>query len=102
MKKVVIIAQNEAKAKEGEKFFQGLVTRKAYPGGKSFSRHFDGVVIYLTAPNEINFIKDILVKYAEAPIKAFLGKEAYADAANYKAKAFTEADIGSLRGYLND
>jgi hypothetical protein len=100
VKKIVIIAQNEAKAKEAEAFFPGIYVRKAYPGGKSFARHFDAVVIYLHEAKEINFIKDILIKYQEAPIKAFLGKETFAEAATYKAKAFTEGEAGALLEYF--
>jgi hypothetical protein len=59
-----------------------------YPGGKTFSRHFDAIVVYLAANSEINFIKDIITKYNDAPIKAFLGKELYGEAGNHKARAF--------------
>lgn len=90
MNKIVIIAQNEAKAKEAETHFHGFVVKRVFPGAKSFSRHFDAIVIYLHEDKEINFIKDIITKYQEAPIKVFLGKESFADANTYKAKAFTD------------
>jgi len=60
------------------------------------------VVIYLQAPQEINFIKDILTKYADAPIKVFLGKDTFADAATYKGKAFKESEIESCKAYMKD
>jgi hypothetical protein len=66
----------------------GFIVRKVYPGGKSLSRKFDAVVVYLAANSEINFIKDILTKYNDAPIKVFLGKETYPEAGHYKAKAY--------------
>lgn len=62
--------------------------------------HFDAVVVYLHEDNELNFIKDTLTKYEGAPIKAFLGKTAFGDAAGHKAKAFTEDQVGSLVEFL--
>lgn len=100
MNKIVIIAQNEAKAKEAEAHFHGLHVKKVFPGAKSFSRHFDAVVIYLHDVKEINFIKDILTKYQDAPIKAFLGKEEFGEAHTYKAKAFAEGHVATLVEHL--
>jgi EF-hand domain len=100
MKKIVIIAQNEEKVKAAEALVTGLVVRRVFPGAKSFSTHFDAVVVYLQSANELNFIKDILTKYQEAPVKAFLGKELFAEAANYKAKAFTEDQAPQMVEFL--
>lgn len=58
-----------------------------------FSRHFDSVVVYLHKATEINFIKDLLTQYQDAPIKAFLGKEHSEDAAQYKAKSYLEGEV---------
>jgi hypothetical protein len=55
----------------------------------------------LQEAKEINFIKDILTKYQDAPVKAFLGKEPFAEAHTYKAKAFTDAQVGTLIEHLN-
>lgn len=102
MKKIVVVAQNESKAKEAELLLPGYIIRKVFPGGKTLSRHFDAVVIYLAANSEINFIKDILTKYTDAPIKAFLTKEAFADAANHKAKGFKVGEQDQLVAHLKD
>ena len=51
---------------------------------------------------EINFIKDILTKYENAPVKAFFGKESYADASAHKAKSFTEGQAAELQEYLKN
>ena len=58
MKKVLIIAQNEAKANDAASHFSDLTVRKVFPGVKRFPRHFDAVVIYFNEANEVNFIKD--------------------------------------------
>lgn len=63
--------------------------RQVYPGVKRFPRHFDVVVIYHNEASDINFIKDDIHRYQDAPIKAFFGKSAYGQAADYHAKAFT-------------
>jgi hypothetical protein len=49
------------------------------------------VVVYHTSTTEVNFIKDEIQRYSEAPIKIFVSKPgvaAYADAGSHKAKAF--------------
>ncbi len=63
MNKVIVIAQNEAKAKEAEALLSGLIVKKVFPGAKTFSRHFDAVIVFLHEAKELNFIKDILTKY---------------------------------------
>jgi glutaredoxin 2 len=88
MKSLVVIAQNEAKAKEGEKLLEGFQVKKAYPGAKFFPRHFDAVIVFTHEAKEINFIKDILTRYSDAPIKAFFGKTDVAESSNYKAKSY--------------
>jgi hypothetical protein len=47
MKKILIIAQTDAKGKEAAAHFSNIHTKVVYPGTTNFSRHFDGVVIYL-------------------------------------------------------
>ena len=59
--------------------------RKVYPGVKRFPRHFDVVVVYHNDANEVNFVKDELERYKDAPIKAFIGKETYGQASQYHA-----------------
>ena len=92
MKKILLLAQNEAKATDGEKLLGGFTIKKVYPGAKRFPRHFDAVVIYHNEANEINFIKDTIQRYSDTPIKIFLGKTPYADAASYNAKAFNHGE----------
>jgi hypothetical protein len=61
MKKVLIVAQSDAKSKAAEAMFAGkALFRRVYPGADKFSRNFDAVIIYLQDTNEINFIKDLL------------------------------------------
>jgi len=74
MKKVLIIAQNEVKADEAAAHFNGLTVRKVFPGVKRFPRHFDAVVIYHQELKDINFMKDEIHRYQDAPIKVYLGK----------------------------
>jgi len=77
MKKIVLVAQNEAKATEGAALFTGLTVRKVFPGTKRFPRHFDAVVVYHNEPSETNLFKDEIEKFSDAPVKAFLGKTAH-------------------------
>lgn len=77
-------------------------TQKVFPGAKSFPRHFDAVVIYYEDPKEINFMKDIITKYQDAPIKIFLGNDKYADAKNYKAESFTLAEKDQSAAYIKN
>lgn len=67
-----------------------------YPGASKFSRNFDAVIIYLQEANEFNFIKDLLTQYKEAPVKAFIGKDLFGDAASFKAKAYTVGQADAL------
>jgi hypothetical protein len=101
MKKVLIIAQNEAKANDAAAHFNGLTVRKVFPGTKRFPRHFDAVVVYHTDVNEINFIKDEIHRYSDAPIKAYLGKTLYDQAAGQHCTAFTEDQVANLLENLN-
>ena len=105
--KILIIAHNEAKALDAEKSLLSiddkLKIKKVYLGAKSVPRHFEAVVIYHTSPAEINFIKDEIQRYGEAPIKAYLAKAAapvYGDAAAHKAKAFAGEKIGEMVAWL--
>jgi hypothetical protein len=93
--KVLVIAHNEAKANSAENLITSVdpafKVKKVYLGAKSVPRHFEAVVIYHTSPKEINFMKDEIQRYGEAPIKAYLGQSGpiYAEAAEHKANAFT-------------
>lgn len=89
MKKILLIAQSETKAVDAAKNFPNLKVKKVYPGVKRFPRHFDAVVIYHNEVSDVNFMKDQVQRYADAPIKAFIGKVPYPQASDYKAKAFT-------------
>lgn len=102
MKKILLIAQSEAKATDAEKNFPGLKVKKVYPGSKRLSRHFEAVVIYHNEVNDVNFMKDQVQRYADAPIKAFIGKVPYPQAGDYKAKAFTHEQLADLIQYLNN
>ncbi len=66
------------------------------------TRHFEAVVIYHTQTNEVNFIKDEIQRYSEAPIKVFLSKSniAYGDAGSHKAKAFGSNQVVDLVAHL--
>lgn len=101
MKKILVIAQSEAKAAEAVKLFAGRTAKAVTPGAKRYPRHFEAVVIYHQDPNDVKFMKDLIQRYAEAPIKAFLGKEAFSAAADYKAKAFTVANAADLLASLD-
>jgi hypothetical protein len=93
--KLLVIAQSEAKAAEGEKLLKdlepSLTIKKVYLQAKRIPRHFEAVVVYHTSTSEVNFIKDEIQRYSEAPIKVFVSKPgvaAYADAGSHRAKAF--------------
>jgi hypothetical protein len=106
LKKILIIAHTEAKANDAAalvaKVDPSLKVKTVYAGAKRVSRHFDAVVIYHDQVKEINFIKDEVQKYSEAPIKVFLGKATLANeaAAAHKTKAFTVGQLGDLLGFL--
>ena len=72
-----------------------------FPGAKRFPRHFDAVVIYHNESNEVNFIKDEIERYKDAPIKAFVGSVAYEGAGDYHAVAFTHGQGEALLNHLN-
>jgi len=67
----------------------GMSCSTVFPGTKSFPRHFDGVCVFHFEPSEVNFLKDVLTRYQEAPIKIFLGKSPFDKPEQYKAKSFT-------------
>lgn len=105
--KILVIAHNEVKANEAEKAIVAtdgtLKVKKVYLGAKSIPRHFEAVVIYHTSPAEINFIKDEIQRYSEAPIKAYLAKSGspvYGDAAAHKAKAFSADKMAEMLASL--
>ena len=77
MKKVVIIAKNEKEVNSGAEMFKNFKCRKVYPGAKRFPRSFEAVIIYHSTPNDVNFIKDDLQRYKDAPIKIFCGAAPY-------------------------
>ena len=93
---MLVIAQNEQKALTCQQQLQSastdspLTVRKVYPGCKRFPRHFQAVVIYHMEPSEVNFIKDEIQRYSDAPIKAFFGKTPCSEAqCAVKAQRFT-------------
>lgn len=92
MKKLLVIAQNEVKADEAAALFNGLTVRTVYPGVKRFPRHFDAVVVYHTNTKEINFMKDEIQRYHDAPIKAYFGQQLYDQAG--AVRSFTVDNIG--------
>ncbi len=48
MKKVLILAQSDAKSKDAENLFAGKAHfKRIYPGATRYARHFEGVIIYL-------------------------------------------------------
>ena len=82
---------------------EALTVKKVYLGAKRIPRHFDAVVVYHTTTSEVNFIKDEIQRYSEAPIKAFLSKSgsvAYPDAASHKARSFAGDAAFELIAYL--
>ena len=74
-----------------------------YLGAKRIPRHFEAVLIYHTQPSEINFIKDEIERYSEAPIKVFLSKtaEPFGGAVQHKARAFGAGQEPEMFAYLN-
>ena len=106
LKKILIIAHTETKANEAQtlitKADNTLKVKVVYAGAKRVPRHFDAVVIYHEQIKEINFIKDEVQRYAEAPIKAFLGKSTLANdqAAHHKSRAFLVSQLSDLLTYL--
>jgi hypothetical protein len=77
-----------------------LKVSKVFPGAKRFPRHFDAVVIYHNDANEVNFIKDEVERYKDAPNKAFIGSVAYDRAGDYHAAAFTHDQAAELLNHL--
>ena len=106
LKKILVIAQTEAKANDAAKVIsEGDATLKVktvYAGAKRIPRHFDAVVIYHDQVKEVNFIKDEIQRYGEAPIKAFIGNSGPANeaAAALKTKAYTVQELGEMLTYL--
>lgn len=105
--KLLVIAQSEAKAAEGEKLLKdidaSLTIKKVYLQAKRVPRHFEAVVVYHTSTNEVNFIKDEIQRFGEAPIKIFLSKAgvaAYAGAGAHKAKAFAGEKVVEALSFL--
>jgi Ca2+-binding EF-hand superfamily protein len=78
-----------------------LTVKKVFPGSKTKHRHFDAVVIFHNEANEVNFIKDEIERYKDAPVKAFFGKVAYDRAGDYNAQAFTHDQAADLLAHLN-
>jgi hypothetical protein len=68
---------------------------------KHLPSHFDAVVIYHNDASEVNFIKDEVERYKDAPIKAFIGKEAYDRAGEFHAVAFTHGQQAELLSHLH-
>ena len=106
LKKILVIAHTEAKATDAAglltKADPSIKVKTVYAGAKRVPRHFDAVVIYHDQVKEVNFIKDEIQRYADAPIKAFLGKSVPCTeaAVSHKAKAFIAGQLGDLLTYL--
>lgn len=77
MKKVLLIAQSEAKALDAVKLLPNHRVKTVYPGTKNLPRHFHAVVIVHGEVSDLNLMKDIIQRYAQAPIKAYIGKVAF-------------------------
>ncbi len=77
MKKVLLIAQSESKALDAVKLFPNLNVKTVYPGTKNLPRHFHAVVIFHGEVSDLNLMKDIIQRYASAPIKTYIGKTAF-------------------------
>lgn len=81
-----------------------VAVRKVFLGAKKVPGHFEAVVIYHTTATEVNFIKDEIQRYGEAPIRAYLsrtGVPAYSDAGK-GSKAFAGAAAAELLQYLRE
>ena len=102
MKKVVVLARNEAESTKGSQLFPALKSKKVYPGAKRFPRHFDAIIVYHGEPNEVNFIKDDLQRYKDAPLIVFCGKSPYSGAGDYHAKTFTHDQAEALVAHLSE
>lgn len=102
MKKVLIIAQNQANVDEGAKHFKGtFLCKGVYPGTKRFPSHYEAVVVFYSDESEINIISDLLTKYKDAPVKVFLGNVAHGGAKSHNAETFTVADVSKAVAYIN-
>jgi hypothetical protein len=73
-----------------------LTIKIVYPSAKRYPRHFDAVVVYHFEASEVNFVKDEVERYKDAPIKVFLGKEAYGGASAEHGVAFTHDKVAEL------
>ena len=51
--------------------------------------------MYLQDAKELNFIKDLLSKYNDAPIKIFVGKEKYTIPAELKGHSFSQDEVAA-------
>ena len=58
-------------------------------------------MIYYQETSEINFIKDLITRYQDAPVKVFLGKDVYADASSYHATSFKVDQASAAVAHLN-
>jgi hypothetical protein len=77
-----------------------LTIKTVYPSAKRYPRHFDAVVVYHFEASEVNFVKDEVERYKDAPIKAFLGKELYGGASAEHAAAFTHDKASDLFNHV--
>ena len=90
--KVLVISQNKGKGDQAEELFKShdLHIKAVYPGSTKFPRTFDAVCVFHYEANEINFLKDLMARYVEVPIKICFGKVAYPQASQWSgAQAFT-------------
>ena len=101
MFRILVIAQSESKSKQVEKLYgDKYQLTKVYPNATTFSRDFQGMLVYLSDNSDLNFIKDLLNKYKNVPIKAFLGKESAPEGNPLKAQAFKIDQVDQVHDYL--
>lgn len=90
MQKILLIAQNQAKADECKTALAGKIehVKPVFPGAKHFPRHFDGMLVYFKAAEEFKLVSAIVKRYEHVPVKAFISDAEFADASKFNAKGF--------------
>ncbi len=74
----------------------------AYPGSKRFPRHYDALCIFHEEQSDIdNYLKDLITRYEDAPLKVFLGKKKFEKAQKHKAMAFAHQEVAEAINHLN-
>ncbi len=96
---ILILAQNAAKAKEGQAILEAAGHKKislVFPGSKIMPKTFDALVVFHHNKNEVNLLKDTIARYENAPVKVFLGKDEKHD----QDKAFASSDASGAIAYI--